>query len=185
MLVFIGVLEINDRLFEISIVWLVLLLAVASEMLYGVPATMILLLLNFLYLIELIFVEGFVGIFEIFVNEQYTLKSKFSGDFWDIGGKKTGSTLTLFSALQRKVTFFDTSKCLLFSIFLFWRLENLLTFCMLSAVSALVKLNIDGTQSGRSGFALALPKITSKRTHEWKKNWGKKKKYNKVQDWVN
>ena len=38
MLVFIGVLEINNRLFEISIVCLVLLV-VASEMLYGILAT--------------------------------------------------------------------------------------------------------------------------------------------------
>ena len=40
MLVFIGVLEINDRLFEISVVWLVLL-AVAGDMLYGVPVQLI------------------------------------------------------------------------------------------------------------------------------------------------
>ena len=40
MLVFMGVLEINDRLFEISVVWLVLL-AVAGDMLYGVPIQLI------------------------------------------------------------------------------------------------------------------------------------------------
>ena len=70
MLVFIGVLEINDRLFEISIVWLAFL-AVTSEMLHGVLATIHTSFIEFSLLDSINFCWGFVGVFEISsVNEQ-------------------------------------------------------------------------------------------------------------------
>ena len=144
MLVFIGVLKIHDRLFENSIVWLVLL-AFASEMLCEVLATIDTSFIEFSLLDSINFCWGFVGVFVVSsVNEQYTLKSKFSGGFWDVSDKTTGFTLILFLALLHKISFFGTSKCLLFPIFLSWRFENLLIFCMFFTVSALVKLNIDG-----------------------------------------
>ena len=105
MLVFIGVLKIHDRLFENSIVWLVLL-AFASEMLCEVLTTIDTFCSEFSLLDSINFCWGFVGVFVVSsVNEQYTLKSKFSGGFWDVSDKTTGSTLILFSALLHKITF--------------------------------------------------------------------------------
>ena len=68
LLVFIGVIEIKDRLFEILIVWLVLF-AVVSKM-YGVLATIDTSLIEFSLLDSINFCWGFVGVFEISsVNE--------------------------------------------------------------------------------------------------------------------